>query len=361
MEQPTRCSSRLVNVRRFTRGNRLYFRGTSSGVPIICSALHNGGNINAVIATRTLVTENEINAIFVVGPCVGLIDDQKIGDVVVSSEMVFYDFGPKNDNADHLWPAASGITPSQLKSLAGQIAQGSGGPIAVHVGPIASVSKVTSNSRSVEEMLTNWPKLLAADMESAGVAQAVGISGIDVPVVAVRAIVDVPGKRERIDRAQALDNAADVALAMISRLMPSEPLDFEKLVTEALRKEFPGFAIETQKVIKSVSGRRYELDALMTSNIVDIIIEIKNPQRVSSLRKVISDAVVQVKRFSDAYINTLDKPKWIETVIVVPEIGDVYIDTIPVGVGSILVFDQDRRAFKNSSRLHDRLMAGYRL
>ncbi len=353
---------RLVNVRRFTKGNRLYFRGTTtSGVPVICSTLHNGGNINAVIATSTLLTENEINAIFVVGRCGGLKGDQNIGDVVVSSEIVFYDLGAKNDIADHPRPTASGITPSQLKSLAEQIEQGSGGPIAVHVGPIASVSRVTSDLRSVEEMLTIWPKLLAVDMESAGVAQAVGVLGIDVPVVAVRAIVDVPGKNDSIDKIQALDNAADVALAIISRLMPSEPLDFEKLVTEALRKEFPGFAIEKQKVIQNVLGQRYELDALMTSSMVDIIIEIKNPQRVSSLRKVISDAVVQVKRYSEAYRSTLDKPKWIETVIVVPEIGDVYIDTIPVGVGSILVFDQDRRTFINSNRLHDRLTEGYRL
>lgn len=206
---------KLLRLNRFSRSGRLYFRGrTSSGARVTCTILREPGAVSSAIAMTSMLIDNKPDAVFVVGGCAGLRPGQRIGDVVISSEVLAYESASTSNDNHHYRPRVS-VTPMVLQRLAYQLLE-EGRLGQVHVGPLASVSSAMT-MRDVSVLQTVSRSVMALDVGSAGAVQAAAAISQEVPVIVVSVINNLVHQEigEDVDVAY---NAASVVLDMISHL-----------------------------------------------------------------------------------------------------------------------------------------------
>jgi nucleoside phosphorylase len=162
----------------------------------------------------SMLIDNKPDAVFIVGGCAGLQPGQRIGDVVISSEVLAYESAPTSNDIHHSRPRVS-VTPMMLQRLAHQLVD-EGRLGRVHVGPLASVSSAMTMG-DVSVLQTVSRSVMALDVGSAGAVQSAAAISQEVPVVVVSVINNLVNQEinERVDVAY---NAASVVLEMISHL-----------------------------------------------------------------------------------------------------------------------------------------------
>lgn len=213
---------RLVRVNRFTRSGRLYFKGTTpSGARVTCTILRELGSVASAIAMTSMLIDNRPDAVFIVSSCAGLRPDQKIGDVVVSSEVLVFEPTFASNELHHIRPHVS-VTQMTLQQLGRQLAN-DGHVGRLHVGPVASVSMVMKTA-DIGALETVSRHITALDMGAAGAIQAAYAISKELPIVVVSVISDLLGGSLRhsksfiSDRKDVSHRAAEVVLEMISHL-----------------------------------------------------------------------------------------------------------------------------------------------
>lgn len=229
----------LNEPRRESHGGTVYFHGrlSTNGPSIYVHRLSSMGNLGAAVAAANMIRDVNPDYLFVVGAAGGLRPaSQSQGDVVISSEIAYYE--PAKIVEDRIEPRFRIIklTPRWLLSIAEELAvqppnampwrtlpdEHKSSP-KIHIGAIASGEKLFSRSNHLEELLGGWRKVLAVEMEGAGVAEAAAFSERDLPVVAIRGIADFPqeaAKTSHIEAATA--NAVQVAMALARQLQERE-------------------------------------------------------------------------------------------------------------------------------------------
>jgi nucleoside phosphorylase len=214
----------VSNVQQFTRQSRRYFRGQlDDGLGIVISPVPRVGNIGAASITTALILDNNVSNIFAIGLCGGLkVGRQSLADVVVSSDVIYYEPGLIVPEGHLQRVRVSGMTPPSILQLAREISQeyvAGGNAIGIHIGSIASGEKVITSHESLSELLSNWSNVIAVDMEGAGVFEAIASLGKDTSITIVRGISDFADGRKSDDkRSEAIQNAVTVALELIRRI-----------------------------------------------------------------------------------------------------------------------------------------------
>jgi nucleoside phosphorylase len=216
----------ISDVQLFTPQSRRYFMGElGDNVGIVVSQVPPIGNIGAAFITTALILDNDVSHVFVVGLCGGLKGDrQALADVVVSSDVIYYEPGLIGTSGTVQRVRISGTTPPSILRLVEEMSQAnrlsSTEDFAIHIGSIASGEKVIRSSSDLSEILRNWSNVVAVDMEGAGVFEAAASIGEDTPIVIVRGIADFADDRKYGDnkRPVAIRNAVSVALSLIRRL-----------------------------------------------------------------------------------------------------------------------------------------------
>ncbi|MDO9461393.1 MAG: glycosyltransferase, partial [Alphaproteobacteria bacterium] len=215
----------IGNVEQFTHQSRRYFRGRLDGErTIVISPVPRVGNIGAAAATTALILDNDVASIFVVGLCGGLaVERQALADVVVSSDVIYYEPGVIGPDGSRQRLRISGMTPPSILKLARELAVEysviTERPIGIHIGSIASGEKIIKNAESLSQTLSNWSNVVAVEMEGAGVFEAVASMGQDISIAIVRGISDFADANKIDDaRPAAAQNAVTVALELIRRL-----------------------------------------------------------------------------------------------------------------------------------------------
>lgn len=159
-----------------------------------------------------------------VGLCGGLDSEkQSLGDVVVSSDVIYYEpgvFGPAGERQRF---RISGVTPASILSLARELAHEPDAvfdrPVGIHIGSIASGEKLIESPNSFAENISNWSNVIAVDMEGAGVFEAAASTGREISVAIVRGIADFADLKKADDfRSAAATNAVEVAMELMRRL-----------------------------------------------------------------------------------------------------------------------------------------------
>jgi nucleoside phosphorylase/glycosyltransferase involved in cell wall biosynthesis len=178
------------------------------------------GNLAAAVTTTNMLRDIDVDFILHIG-LAGGIAPAKRGDVIIASEVVHYE--PARVLEDITTPRFQIIaaTPKWIEQIARDISA----KAAAHViiGGVASGEKVMHDSKYLEDLLGGWRKVVAVEMESAGVAQAASsLSGRNPPLLIVKSVADVlgaksPPQRDEASRA-AVDVAANLARAVASAL-----------------------------------------------------------------------------------------------------------------------------------------------
>jgi nucleoside phosphorylase len=221
--------SLLRNVEPFNRSSRRYFRGdVAPGASVVVSPVPRFGNIGAAAATTALLLDHDVSQLVVVGTCGGLAPHQQaLADVVVATDVIYYEPGVIGGDAPAPRMRVSGSMPPSLRkrveALALDYAQADIGP-RVHLGSIASGEKVIKSAEDFAELMASWRSVVAVDMESAGVFEAAASLGQDVPIAVVRGIADFADARKNDEhRDDAATNAVKLALDLISRSLKDVP------------------------------------------------------------------------------------------------------------------------------------------
>lgn len=228
----------LEDVAREQGGATSYFTGRlgPNGPTVVVHGLESMGNLSAAVTTTNLLREHRLNGLILVGLAGGVPSSGvALGDVVVSSEIIHYEPAVLTETGVDPRFRVVGLTPAWLAEAARGVASdlmaksaavGSGalaGATHIHIGAIASGEKLLHSSRQLRDLLGNWGRVLAVEMEGAGVATAVSMSRTDAPLIIVRGIADLMDghKREVAEAEQVRDAAASSAVCLALALSRS--------------------------------------------------------------------------------------------------------------------------------------------
>lgn len=222
MEEEVRIlRNKMNNMQQEVIAGCEYSIGTLEGLDVIL--LKSGiGKVNAAMSTTILLEKFQPTAIINTGSAGGFSPSLKVGDVVISSEVVHHDvdvtvFGYKYGQVPQL-PAT--FTADEKLIKVAEEAATSLGNISVVKGLIATGDSFMNDVARVEFVREQFPDLQAAEMEAAAIAQVA--HQFNTPLVVIRALSDIAGKESNISFDQFLETAAinssQLVLNMISKL-----------------------------------------------------------------------------------------------------------------------------------------------
>jgi len=212
-------AGQLDNAERYEHAGFVFHTGTRHGLEVII--LQSGiGKVNAAVGTAILLERHQPDAIINTGSAGGFATDLAIGDVIISDEVRHHDvdavvFGYELGQVPGM-PAAYHAD-SRLRDIArGAIA--ALGEVNVREGMIATGDAFMADPERVATTRTQFPTMLAVEMEGAAIAQTCYL--YDCPFVVIRALSDIPGSgNNHLSFEQFLDIAADHSSRMVDQML----------------------------------------------------------------------------------------------------------------------------------------------
>ncbi|MBB5773505.1 5'-methylthioadenosine/S-adenosylhomocysteine nucleosidase family protein [Nonomuraea jabiensis] len=217
-------------------GDLTFYRAAVDGVSVAATSALEPGQRSAMAAYNNLVGVFDPEIAVLVGIGGGVHESVAIGDVVLATEMVYYDLrkvtpsGTPRRGETRPAPAAVGHAVNafltdldQPSRLAIEDPEGTSRSVAVHAGPIGSGEAVIADEDAAEiAFLASFnDKILAVDMEAGGLGQAChersAASGRQHRWMVVRGISD-HADRNKSDAPQRV--AAWHAAQVLRRLLP---------------------------------------------------------------------------------------------------------------------------------------------
>lgn len=180
------------------------------------------GKVNAAVATTLLLEIFKPDVVLNTGSAGGFSDTLEVGTVVISDEVRHHDvdvtiFGYEHGQVPNL-PAAFKADAELIQHAIEAVEEI--GQHAHATGLIASSDSFMSDADHVEQVKQLFPKMIAAEMEAAAVAQVCYQFGT--PFVVIRALSDIAGKEASISFDEFLPLAArhstEIVLRVISKL-----------------------------------------------------------------------------------------------------------------------------------------------
>ena len=181
--------------RKETKGGIDYHVGTLKGKDVVI-AKSGIGKIRAASGATTMLNEFNIKEVYFTGIAGGLLDEEKVLDVVVADKLVEHDYG-RLTNEGFVWlggdPGMGNeegkyyVCDKELVDLAYKCAIDVIGEEHVYKGVIASGDQFIASEEYVETLRTKY-NAYACEMEGASIA--VVCSNYDTPFVVIRALSD---------------------------------------------------------------------------------------------------------------------------------------------------------------------------
>ena len=204
---------------------------------VVATVLQGMGNMQAAATTAELIHDWSPRYIIMCGIAGGLrSDSQRLGDIVVSTDVIYYELAKLRDHGIERRPVSYHVDSllldraMHMHAMAAWRARlprrpdGKGGGVdfpAVHFGPVASGDKVIASAAEARQLLALHSNVTAVDMEGGGVATSAFATARRVGFFMVRAICDFAD--------QAKDNpwqdfAAHAAASFVAQFLASRPI-----------------------------------------------------------------------------------------------------------------------------------------
>jgi nucleoside phosphorylase len=204
---------------------------------IIVLSLIGMGQLNAATATSDAIRHWNPKCVLLIGIAGGAGDDVSLGDVLVSDQIVDYEWqklttnGPQvryrtHSVAAHWHAVALNMDDDEWLHLIGADRPEAGQPRR-HIGTILTGDKVMADGEVVNRYKDDWPMLIGVEMEAAGVASAAFQQGQARDFFMVRGVSDLANQDKNTPRVKgwreyACAVAAAYAVGMLkSGLLPA--------------------------------------------------------------------------------------------------------------------------------------------
>ena len=220
-QEVIRLVEQLDDASQLEAAGAQFHSGCLHGIDVV--VLQSGiGKVNVTVSTAVLMERFAPRCVINTGSAGGFGDHMQIGDVVISSEVRHHDvdvtaFGYEMGQVPGM-PAAY-LPNAALVSVARDSIQ-SLGDLNVHEGLICTGDSFMSDPVRVQNVRELFPKMLAAEMEAAAIAQTCHLYGC--PFVIIRALSDIAGHHaeQSFDQfiVQAGEHSARMVAEMVKRL-----------------------------------------------------------------------------------------------------------------------------------------------
>ncbi|HHX06900.1 MAG TPA: 5'-methylthioadenosine/adenosylhomocysteine nucleosidase [Erysipelothrix sp.] len=165
---------------------RIMYLGTLGGKKVvICKS--GIGKVEAAYTTSVLLSAYKCFSIINVGSAGGLLEQQEIGDIVISDETLYHDFildydNPKSGNEERIFKPDKLMVKRVLELLEQH-------QIKYWVGQTVSGDAFISSQDQVDYLHEHFPSAICADMEGAAIGHICTINRV--PFMLIRSLSDV--------------------------------------------------------------------------------------------------------------------------------------------------------------------------
>lgn len=216
-EEIALIKSKISNQEEITIANSLFIKGNLLGKDVVL--LKSGiGKVNAAMSTTILMEKFSPEFIINTGSAGGFASDLEVGDIVVSSEVVYHDVDVTAFDYVHgqvpgmpeTFKADTSLVDQTMKAIEQLEVEGK-------VGLIATGDTFMEDPNHVKQVREIFPSMIAAEMEAAAVAQV--CHQYNCPFVVIRALSDIAGKESSVSFDAFLKQAAKNASTIIFHLL----------------------------------------------------------------------------------------------------------------------------------------------
>lgn len=209
----------ITNKKELTIANTLLIEGELEGKHVVL--LKSGiGKVNAALSTTIIHERFSPRIVINTGSAGGFDHDLTVGDLVISSEVVHHDvnvtaFDYEYGQVPNMPPRfkADETLIKQTKQVAESL------NINYKIGLIATADTFMADETDVKKAQTNFPDMIAAEMEAAAIAQV--CYQYDVPFIVIRALSDIAGKKSSISFNEFIHIAAKNATELVTKTIKS--------------------------------------------------------------------------------------------------------------------------------------------
>mgnify|MGYP003564906791 CR=1 FL=1 len=209
---------------------RTYFKHTNSaGVTIVAACASGMGQLNAALLTRDVIDEWNPKKLILVGIAAGLGKEVKLGDIVVSDQIVDYELGKITPTGTApRWSVyrsdprlkeklANYKNTDWTKHIASKRPVGNQSVIpAVHTGVVLSGNKVIADEKTAGALGSIWTRATAIEMEASGIASALYLKEQSPSFIMIKGICDhADSKKDDKWQLYAAEAAGAFAMAFI--------------------------------------------------------------------------------------------------------------------------------------------------
>ena len=176
------------------------------------------GKVNAAVATTLLFEHFQVEAVINTGSAGGLHPEANVGDVVISSGVLYHDVDVTGFNYAYGqvpgMPAQYDPSPSLVAKVREIL---DSGEKPYWMGAIGTGDSFINRPDQLEWIKKHTPQAVAIEMEAAAVAQVCHLYGI--PFVILRALSDIAGKESHLTFSEFLSVAARESSEMVKSLV----------------------------------------------------------------------------------------------------------------------------------------------
>ena len=250
---------------------------------VVAVTLVGVGNVSAGQNTTRCIQHLQPRCVFMVGIAGGPNKDVKMGDIVFSTQIIYYETAKVTPSGSEPRPDGPPVDRELLNraryynvdwhtfirakrpgdSTSNEVPQ-------VYFGPIASGEKVIADEKRASELKQLHSKILAIDMESHGVGEAAARSKNRPRFIAIRGISDYADNNKNDDwQEYAADSAAAFAVGLLRSIAMSVPDDTQPLT----RKTFVAIRHQSMERVESRLNAASLPGTLKSANVEEIVID----------------------------------------------------------------------------------------
>lgn len=209
----------ITNKQEIEIANTLFIEGEFEGKKVVL--LKSGiGKVNAALATTIMHERFSPQTVINTGSAGGFAPELTVGDLVISTEVVHHDvnvtaFNYEYGQVPNMPPVftADSTLLEKTKQAAKKL------NINYETGLIATGDSFMAAEEDVKKARNNFPKMIAAEMEAAAVAQV--CYQYEKPFIIIRALSDIAGKESSVSFNEFIDIAAKHATELVIETVKS--------------------------------------------------------------------------------------------------------------------------------------------
>ena len=256
-----------------TENSRVFYETTTpSGIKLVGSVAQGVGQINAVALVSDLIRKYEPKTVILVGITGGLDRNIKLGDVVISSQIIDYEIGKITPSGlDIRWsvyPVDSSLlnkalsyrNNSWVEYIRTPRPDEKGKAPSCHIGLYLSGNKVIADEKAAGALLSFWKRASAIEMEAAGIAAILRQMPNPPGFITMKGVCDyADSNKSDLWQEYAADAAASFAYSFINDLLLP---DFPTSAHKNNELEFPNFDFRALRVLLQDTYNLAELNIL---------------------------------------------------------------------------------------------------